>query len=113
MPVLRDLPAMIIIFLDFDDMLLPTVAEEVNAVWHEGISKIQYGLAKLDDAAAARICMKWVAGIFFGTEPHIGLERRPARIQSGSFRLNSIGVTRMASVEGSWPAGWTRNTSTA
>src|SRR6185369_11547940 len=32
----------VIIFLDSDDMLLPTVAEEVNAVWHERISKVQY-----------------------------------------------------------------------
>jgi glycosyl transferase family 2 len=39
----------IIIFLDADDMLLPTVAEEVNAVWHERISKVQYGLLDLDE----------------------------------------------------------------
>src|SRR5689334_15406627 len=38
-----------IIFLDSDDMLLPTVAEEVNSVWHERISKVQYGLLDIDE----------------------------------------------------------------
>jgi glycosyltransferase involved in cell wall biosynthesis len=33
----------VVIFLDADDVLLPTVARQVMAVWKPGIAKVQYG----------------------------------------------------------------------
>lgn len=38
----------IIIFLDSDDMLFTSVAEEVCRGWYEGIAKVQYGLMDID-----------------------------------------------------------------
>ncbi len=39
-----------IIFLDSDDRLDPTVAEEIAAVWQPGLVKVQYGLQIIDAA---------------------------------------------------------------
>lgn len=39
----------IIIFLDADDMLEPSVAVEIARVWRSGISKVQFQLARMDE----------------------------------------------------------------
>ena len=38
----------IIIFLDSDDFVYPTIAEAVIAVWHDGVAKVQYPLRHVD-----------------------------------------------------------------
>jgi glycosyltransferase involved in cell wall biosynthesis len=38
-----------VIFLDADDMLLPSVAQQVISVWKRGIAKVQYGLIPVDE----------------------------------------------------------------
>jgi glycosyltransferase involved in cell wall biosynthesis len=40
----------VVIFLDADDLLLPTVAQQVMSVWHPGVAKVQYGLIYVDQA---------------------------------------------------------------
>ncbi len=37
-----------VIFLDADDLLLPTVAREVMAAWRPGLAKVQYGMIYVD-----------------------------------------------------------------
>jgi glycosyltransferase involved in cell wall biosynthesis len=38
----------VVIFLDADDVLLPTVAQQVMAAWRPGIAKVQYSLIYVD-----------------------------------------------------------------
>ncbi len=38
----------VVIFLDADDLLLPSVAREVAAAWGPGIAKVQYGMIFVD-----------------------------------------------------------------
>jgi Glycosyl transferase family 2 len=38
----------VVIFLDADDLLLPSVARQVAAVWGPGIAKVQYGMIFVD-----------------------------------------------------------------
>jgi len=40
----------VVIFLDADDMLLPTVAQQVTAAWRPGIAKVQYAMIYVDRA---------------------------------------------------------------
>jgi glycosyltransferase involved in cell wall biosynthesis len=40
----------VVIFLDADDVLLPTVAQQVVSAWKVGVAKIQYGLIYVDEA---------------------------------------------------------------
>lgn len=40
----------IVIFLDSDDMLEPSVAVEIAKVWRPGVSKVQYQMARVDVA---------------------------------------------------------------
>jgi glycosyltransferase involved in cell wall biosynthesis len=40
----------VVIYLDSDDLLLPTVARQVIAAWREGVAKVQYGMIYVDEA---------------------------------------------------------------
>lgn len=40
----------VVIFLDSDDMLKPSVATEIAKVWHPGVSKVQLQMARVDEA---------------------------------------------------------------
>jgi hypothetical protein len=40
----------VVIFLDADDMLLPTIAQRVMAAWGPAIAKVQYGMIYVDEA---------------------------------------------------------------
>jgi len=48
----------VVIFLDSDDMLEPSVAAEVTRVWRRGISKVQFAMTRIDRTGAA------VGGVF-------------------------------------------------
>jgi glycosyltransferase involved in cell wall biosynthesis len=50
----------IVIFLDADDMLLPTVAQQIVARWHPGIAKVQYSMIYVD-AALRPLGRQWPA----------------------------------------------------
>ncbi|WP_295695550.1 glycosyltransferase family A protein [Lapillicoccus sp.] len=43
----------IVIFLDSDDMLCPSIAQEVNEVWRPGVSKVQVQMVKIDEHGRA------------------------------------------------------------
>jgi glycosyltransferase involved in cell wall biosynthesis len=38
----------VVIFLDADDVLLPTVAQQIIAVWRPGVAKVQYSMIYVD-----------------------------------------------------------------
>jgi glycosyltransferase involved in cell wall biosynthesis len=40
----------VVIFLDADDVLLRSIAQQVMSVWHPGIAKVQYGMIYVDQA---------------------------------------------------------------
>jgi glycosyltransferase involved in cell wall biosynthesis len=40
----------VVIFLDSDDLLLPTVAQQVMSVWKRGVANVQYPLIYVDEA---------------------------------------------------------------
>jgi glycosyltransferase involved in cell wall biosynthesis len=43
----------IIIFLDSDDVLFPSVAQTLRSAWSEGVSKVQWSLAVVDETLAS------------------------------------------------------------
>jgi len=49
----REAKGDVLLFLDADDVLLPTAVEAVVAHWHEGVSKVQYNLEIIDGAGTA------------------------------------------------------------
>jgi glycosyltransferase involved in cell wall biosynthesis len=42
----------IVIFLDSDDVLFPSVAQTLRSAWYEGVSKVQWSLAVVDETLA-------------------------------------------------------------
>lgn len=42
----------IVIFLDSDDVLFPSVAETLRSAWYEGVTKLQWSLLLVDEALA-------------------------------------------------------------
>jgi glycosyltransferase involved in cell wall biosynthesis len=65
----------VVIFLDADDLLLPSVAQQVAAAWHQRIAKVQYGMIFVDQALQP-----------LGVQWPIYTERQTAELVSRSMR---------------------------